>query len=173
VKANPTPIISGRNRQRLGARLARWKASPSGALLRARFSVEPTGGRQFQTGTSMNRPTLQQEMSTYADVKARCAHIVTRFEAIATDPTPTPADPRDLFIRFELLSYELRGATFRIRECGGRRVTAEAGRDASVSPTMRMGDCTVQQKATRSSDSATLDDASERLRQRCASCRRE
>jgi uncharacterized protein (UPF0147 family) len=55
-------------------------------------------------------------MSTYADVKARCARIVTRLEAIATDPNPTPADLRD-FIRLELLSYELRGATFRVREC--------------------------------------------------------
>ena len=55
--------------------------------------------------------------STYADVKARCARIVTRLEAIATDPNATPADPRDLFIRLELLSYELRGATFRVREC--------------------------------------------------------
>jgi hypothetical protein len=56
-------------------------------------------------------------MSTYADVKARCARIVTRLEAIATDPNATPADPRDLFIRLELLSYEMRGATFRVREC--------------------------------------------------------
>jgi hypothetical protein len=40
-----------------------------------------------------------------------------RLEAIATDPNATPADPRDLFIRLELLSYELRGATFRVREC--------------------------------------------------------
>jgi hypothetical protein len=53
----------------------------------------------------MNQPSLQQEMSTYADVKARCARIVTRLEAIATDPNATPADPRDLFIRLELLSY--------------------------------------------------------------------
>jgi hypothetical protein len=60
----------------------------------------------------MNQPSLQQERSTYADVKARCARIVTRLEAIATD-----ADPRDLFIRLELLSHELRGATFRVREC--------------------------------------------------------
>jgi hypothetical protein len=62
----------------------------------------------------MNQPSLQQEMSTYADVKARCARIVTRLEAMAT---ATPADPRDLFIRLELLSYELRGATFRVGEC--------------------------------------------------------
>ena len=81
------------------------------------FFVEPTRGPQFQAGTSMNQPSLQQEMSTYADVKARCARIVTRLEAIATDPNATPADPRDLFIRLELLSYELRGATFRVREC--------------------------------------------------------
>jgi hypothetical protein len=74
----------------------------------------------------MNQPSLQQEMSTYADVKARCARIVTRLEA--TDPNATPADPRDLFIRLELLSYELRGATHRVRDCwwptsngGGRR----------------------------------------------------
>jgi hypothetical protein len=65
----------------------------------------------------MNQPSLQQQMSTYADVKARCARIVTRLEAIATDPNPTPADPRDLFIRLELLGHELRGATFRVREC--------------------------------------------------------
>jgi hypothetical protein len=65
----------------------------------------------------MNQPSLQQEMSTYADVKARCARIVTRLEAIATDPNATPVEPRDLFIRLELLSYELRGATFRVREC--------------------------------------------------------
>ena len=64
----------------------------------------------------MNQPSLQQEMSTYADVKARCARIVTRLEAIATDPNATPADPRDLFIRLELLSHEPRGATFRVRE---------------------------------------------------------
>jgi hypothetical protein len=38
---------------------------------------------------------------------------------MATDPTATPADPRDLFIRLELLSYELRGATVRVRECWG------------------------------------------------------
>ena len=56
-------------------------------------------------------------LKTYADVKARCARIVTRLEAIATDPNATPADPRDLFIRLQLLSYELRGATFRVREC--------------------------------------------------------
>jgi hypothetical protein len=37
--------------------------------------------------------------------------------SIATDRNATPADPRDLFIRLELLSYELRGATFRVREC--------------------------------------------------------
>jgi hypothetical protein len=37
-------------------------------------------------------------MSTYTDVKARCARIVTRLEAIATDPSATPADPRDLFV---------------------------------------------------------------------------
>ena len=55
-------------------------------------------------------------MSTYPDVKARCARIVTRLEAIATDPNATPADPRDLFIRLELLSHEPRGATFRVRE---------------------------------------------------------
>ena len=65
----------------------------------------------------MNQPSLQQEMSTYADVKARCARVVTRLEAIATDSNATPTDPRDLFIRLELLSYELRGATFRVREC--------------------------------------------------------
>jgi hypothetical protein len=40
----------------------------------------------------MNQPSLQQEMSTYADVKARCARIVTRLEAIATDPS-RPARP--------------------------------------------------------------------------------
>jgi hypothetical protein len=80
----------------------------------------------------MNQPSLQQEMSTYSDVKARCARIVTRLEAIATDPNATPADPRDLFIRLELLSHELRGATFRVRECWWRRVMAEAGRDVSV-----------------------------------------
>jgi hypothetical protein len=96
--------------------LARWKASLAGAFSRA-LSVEPTRGSQFQAGTSMNQLSLQQEMSTYADVKARCARIVTRLEAIATDPNATPADPRDLFIRPELLSYELRGATFRVREC--------------------------------------------------------
>jgi hypothetical protein len=45
-----------------------------------------------------------------------CYAILT-LEAIATDPNATPADPRDLFIRLELLSYELRGATFRVREC--------------------------------------------------------
>jgi hypothetical protein len=61
----------------------------------------------------MNQPSLQQEMSTYADVKAHCARVVTRLEAIATDPS----DPRNLFIRLELLGYELRGATFRVREC--------------------------------------------------------
>jgi len=33
----------------------------------------------------MNEPSLQQEMSTYTDVKTRCARIVTRLEAIATD----------------------------------------------------------------------------------------
>jgi hypothetical protein len=33
------------------------------------------------------------------------------------DSNATPTDPRDLFIRLELLSYELRGATFRVREC--------------------------------------------------------
>jgi hypothetical protein len=71
----------------------------------------------FKQGPQMNQPSLQQEMSTYADVKARCARIVTRLEAIATDPNATPADPRDLFIRLELLSYELQGATFRVREC--------------------------------------------------------
>ena len=67
----------------------------------------------------MTQPSLQQEMSTYADVKARCARIVTKLKAMATDPTATPADPRDLFIRLELLSYELRGATVRVRECWG------------------------------------------------------
>jgi hypothetical protein len=82
-----------------------------------RFSVELTRWSPIQAGTSMNQPSLQQEMSMYADVKARCARIVTRLEAIATDPNATPADPRDLFIRLELLSYELRGATFRVREC--------------------------------------------------------
>ena len=71
----------------------------------------------FKQGPSMNQPSLQQEMSTYADVKARCARIVTRLEAIATDPNATPTDLRDLFIRLELLSYELQGATFRVREC--------------------------------------------------------
>ena len=65
----------------------------------------------------MNEPPSQQEMSTYTDVKTRCARIVTRLEAIAADPNPTPADPRDRFIRLELLSYELRGATSRVREC--------------------------------------------------------
>jgi hypothetical protein len=65
----------------------------------------------------MSQPSLQQEMSTYADMKARCARIVTWLEAIATDPNATPADPRDLFIRLELLSHELRGATLRVREC--------------------------------------------------------
>jgi hypothetical protein len=64
----------------------------------------------------MTQPSLQQVMSTYADVKARCARIVTRLEAIATDPNATPVDPRDLFIRLELLGYELQGATFRVRE---------------------------------------------------------
>jgi hypothetical protein len=54
----------------------------------------------------MSQPSLQQEMSTYTDVKARCARIVTRLEAIATDLNALPADPRDLFIRLELLSYE-------------------------------------------------------------------
>jgi hypothetical protein len=34
----------------------------------------------------MNHPSLQQETSTYADVKARWARIVTSLEAIATDP---------------------------------------------------------------------------------------
>jgi hypothetical protein len=60
---------------------------------------------------------FRDEMSTYTDVKARCARIVTRLEAIATDPNATPGDPRDLFIRLELLSHELGGATFRVREC--------------------------------------------------------
>jgi hypothetical protein len=64
------------------------------ARFRVRLFVEPTGGPQFQAGTSMNQPSLQQEMSTYADVKARCARIVTRLEAIATDPNATPVDPR-------------------------------------------------------------------------------
>jgi hypothetical protein len=63
---------------------------------------------------AVSQQSLQQEMSTYADVKARCARMVTRLEAIATDPNATPTDPRDPFIRLELLSYELRGATFRV-----------------------------------------------------------
>jgi hypothetical protein len=87
----------------------------------ARFCVRLLSSQhavpQIQTGTSMNQTSLQQQMSTYTDVKARCARIVTRLEAIATDPNATPADPRDLFIRLELLGYELRGATFRVREC--------------------------------------------------------
>ena len=41
----------------------------------------------------MNQPSLQQEMSTYADVKARCARIVTRLEAIATDSNATQRGP--------------------------------------------------------------------------------
>jgi hypothetical protein len=53
-------------------------------------------------------------MLTYADVEARWARIVTGLEAIATDANATPADPRDLFIRLELLSYELQGATLRV-----------------------------------------------------------
>jgi hypothetical protein len=53
-------------------------------------------------------------MLTYADVEARWARIVTGLEAIATDANATPADPRDLFIRLELLSYELQGATVRV-----------------------------------------------------------
>jgi hypothetical protein len=44
------PITFGRSRQRLGAHLARWKASLSGASLRARFSVEPTRGPSFKQG---------------------------------------------------------------------------------------------------------------------------
>ena len=78
----------------------------------------------------MNQPSLQQEMSTYADVKARCARIVTRLEAIAADPNATPADPRDLFIRLELLSHELRGATFHVREfkCRKRCALSEPAR---------------------------------------------
>jgi hypothetical protein len=86
----------------------------------------------------MNQPALQQEMSTYADVKARCARIVTRLEAIATDPNATPADPRDLFMRLQLLSYELRSATFASASAGGRRATAEVGRDVSVVPSSRL-----------------------------------
>ena len=92
----------------------------------------------FKEGPPMNQPSLQQEMSTYADVNARCARIVTRLEAMATAPNATLADPRDLFIRLELLSHELRGATFRVRESGGRRATAEAGRDTSISLAMRI-----------------------------------
>jgi hypothetical protein len=42
------PITFGRSRQRLGARLARWKAPLSGAFSRVRFSVEPTRGPQIQ-----------------------------------------------------------------------------------------------------------------------------
>jgi hypothetical protein len=86
----------------------------------------------------MNQPSLQQEMSTYADVKARCARIVTRLEAIATDPNATPVDPRDLFIRLELLSHELRGASFRVRECWWPTSNGGAGRDASVLPSARL-----------------------------------
>jgi hypothetical protein len=65
---------------------------------------------------SMNQSSLQQMMSTYGDVKARCARIVARLEAMATDPNAALADPHDLFIRLELLSYELRGATFRVKQ---------------------------------------------------------
>jgi hypothetical protein len=65
----------------------------------------------------MNQPSLQQEMSTYTDVKARCARIVTKARSDSSRPQRNPADPRDLFIRLELLSHELRGATFRVREC--------------------------------------------------------
>jgi hypothetical protein len=39
---------------------------------------------------------------------------------------------------------------FASASAGGRRAMADAGRDAPVSPTMWMGNCTVQQKATRS-----------------------
>jgi hypothetical protein len=137
------------------------------AFLRAHLSVKPTRGPQFQAGTSMNQPSLQQEMSTYADVKARCARIVTRLEAIATDSNATPADPRDLFIRLELLSHELHGATFRVRECwwpsangGGRPRRFGLGR--LCRPTRGNLLTEIAQR--------TLN---ERLKLRCASCRRE
>jgi hypothetical protein len=98
----------------LAQRSTHRKASLSGAFLRV-FLLSRQAVPSFKQGPQMNQPSLQQAMSAYVDVKARCARIVTRLEAIATDPNATPADPRDLFIRLELLSYELRGATFRVR----------------------------------------------------------
>jgi hypothetical protein len=50
---------------------------------------------------------------------------------------------RDLVGKLDVLNVEC-------EKCDRWGRSAEAGRDASVSPTMRMGDCTVRQKATRS-----------------------
>ena len=81
----------------------------------------------------MNQPSLQQEMSTYADVKARCARIVTRLEAIATDPNARPQPTRATFssgLNCSATNYE--APPFASASAGGRRVTAEGGHDASV-----------------------------------------
>jgi hypothetical protein len=86
----------------------------------------------------MNQPSLQQEMSTYADVKARCARIVTRLEAIATDPNATPADPRDLSSGLNYSATNCAAPPFASASAGGRGATAEAGRDASVLPSSRL-----------------------------------
>jgi hypothetical protein len=63
------------------------------------------------------QPPLQAEMSATADVKGRCARLVTTLQAIATNSDAVFADPRSVFIDLILVSHEIDAATLVMRRC--------------------------------------------------------
>jgi hypothetical protein len=63
------------------------------------------------------QPPLQAEMSATADVKGRCARLVTTLQAIATNPDAVFADPRSVFIDLILVGHEIDAATLVMRRC--------------------------------------------------------
>jgi hypothetical protein len=55
-------------------------------------------------------------MQATADVKARCARIVTTLQKIASDSDATFADPRSVFLDLILCGHEIDAAEFAMRK---------------------------------------------------------
>ena len=62
------------------------------------------------------KPTLQAQKKTTADIKARCARIVTTLQRIASDSDTTFPDPRSVFLDLILCGHEIDAAEFSMRK---------------------------------------------------------
>ena len=106
---------------------ARARSQPRAARIRIRARV--IAGRMGQ----WREPKPEKGISVLRFVGERRSQRANRRRAIFKLALLRQTDPRDLFIRLELRSHELRGATFRVRECwwptcnGGRTRKVDLG----------------------------------------------